>query len=986
MKPNNIIKLKIIGSVILILIMGYMSFSHLYYYLSGENPLSRKVGFKDVYSAVVDSDRNIYRIDQSKKRITKASSDGIVQFEIDLNQGNNRDNMWFTRVEAGEGDSIYVTRTTRYRDNQCLEEIIQYSANTPFPKERVLYTKQKSKPSEDIIELKYYDNYLYFIQAEDSEKGKKISVKKILKDASCQTIVPDLILPNEYCLNKITYNYSEEESHNFYFTSKKGEIYTFSYPSLDFTKVYQDNKSNPVFIQLSSDGKKIIFADEMDRSIRSLDLGIFQKEGLIGIGKTKELLSGMKFKELADDQHVSLITESMHLSSDKKNNEDITCSISDRVVSASENKVTGRIEARYKASYSFIKIIYWFFPAGTFVLLVYILFLSYKYIRRKIIRKQILLYISIISMTFILISSILVTQIQSILISEAGRQLEAKINIGVSQLNTDDLESINRTADYNGEAFNRLKKYIMTIQNDDLDKMTVSNKDIIRGANNLQADNDNGLFTSMKKLITGFLKPTISQNEYITNLYKVDMTDKENYVFNFCVMSDDRRSPFHPYFIPDINDKRSYEYAVDKDKIVFFENQKDANGEYIECLKRIKLKNHNGFGLYELEINKAYISKCIREFTLKLIIVILIVLILCIILIYLVTRRLLSPLDVLKEGVEKLDGKTFGDKLSIHTGDELEILSNSFNKMNSTLQEYIADIESTKNAYARFVPRQINKYLYDKGIVDIKLRDQNTIRMCVMISNIRSFYSLSKNMSAQESFDFINEYLKNIGPVIPKYHGFINEFLGCGVMALFPEDGQADNCLDAALKIQENVRKINLELTESRRPNFEICTAVHMCEKLIFGIVGFQSEVEDRLEAAAIDEGVVLVETLENAAAKLGASIIATESVIKNISDSNKYRYRYLGLFVFESVNEPVKIYDVYEADKEELRKLKEMTKEQFDLGVLKYQKMEFREAREIFIDIIGKNSRDEAAKIYFFLCDEYIKRVPRNWSEVINL
>lgn len=984
-----------IGSVILILIMGYMSFYHLYYYFSGENPFSRNVGLHDVYSAVMDSDRNIYRIDKSKKRITKTSPDGIVQFEIDLSQGNNKNNKWFTRVEVGENNTIYVTKTTRLGDNNYLEEIIQYSNDSLFPKGKVLYSISKSKQSEVIVEMKYKGetNSLYFIEVQNTDKDigknknrdKSISVKKILIGYPRPILVSNFILPEGYYLNKVTYDYSNENLHNFYFTSKKGEIYKYSNLTSNFAKVYQDDKSNPIFIQLSSDGKRLIFADELDRSIRSLDLVRFKKEGLISIGKTNNLLSETKFKELVNDQHVSLITESMHLFNDK-NREDITCSISDMVVSTSENKVIGRIEARYKTTYSFIKIIYWLYPTVTFVLLIYILVLSYKYIRRKIIRKQIFLYISIISMTFLLISSILVTQIQSILISEARRQLEAKINIGVSHLNTDDLESIDTTADYNGEAFNRLKKYILNIQNDNFDRMTVSDKDIIAGAKGLQSDDDNSLFTSIQKLITAYLKPTIPENQYITNLYKVDMEDKKNYVFNVWVTSDDSTSIFSPYFIPDKNDKKCYDYTVDKDEIVFFENQKDADGEYIQCLKRIKLKNNNGFGLYELYINKANISKCIWEFTLKLIIVIFIALILCSLVIYLVTRRLLSPLDVLKEGVEKLSGKTFGDKLSINTGDELEILSNSFNKMNSTLQEYITDIESTKNAYARFVPRQINKYLYNRGIVDIKLRDQNTIRMCVMISNIRSFYSLSKNMSAQGSFDFINDYLKKIGPVIPKYNGFINEFLGCGIMALFPKNDQADNCLDAALKMQENVRKINLELTASGKKNFEICTAVHMCEKLIFGIVGFQSEVEDRLEATAIDEGVVLTETLENAAAKLGASILATESVINNISSSNKYKYRYLGLFSFESVNEPVKIYDIYESDKEELRRLKEETQEKFDLGVSKYQHKEFKEARDIFINIIGKNNKDEASKIYFFLCDEYLKNMPHNWSEVIKL
>lgn len=79
--------------------------------------------------------------------------------------------------------------------------------------------------------------------------------------------------------------------------------------------------------------------------------------------------------------------------------------------------------------------------------------------------------------------------------------------------------------------------------------------------------------------------------------------------------------------------------------------------------------------------------------------------------------------------------------------------------------------------------------------------------MSVMFSGIRSFSSLSEIMSPQDNFKFINGYLSRISPVIRENGGFIDKYIGDGVMALFP--GSPEEALRAAVYVIDRVNEYN---------------------------------------------------------------------------------------------------------------------------------------------------------------------------------
>ena len=58
-----------------------------------------------------------------------------------------------------------------------------------------------------------------------------------------------------------------------------------------------------------------------------------------------------------------------------------------------------------------------------------------------------------------------------------------------------------------------------------------------------------------------------------------------------------------------------------------------------------------------------------------------------------VARRVVRPLETLRNGVERISGGDMNARLDLKTGDEIEVLAEEFNKMTENLQQAYAGLE-----------------------------------------------------------------------------------------------------------------------------------------------------------------------------------------------------------------------------------------------------------------------------------------------------
>jgi class 3 adenylate cyclase len=277
---------------------------------------------------------------------------------------------------------------------------------------------------------------------------------------------------------------------------------------------------------------------------------------------------------------------------------------------------------------------------------------------------------------------------------------------------------------------------------------------------------------------------------------------------------------------------------------------------------------------------------------------------------------------------------------------------------NSSLQALLEGQTEITNAYSRFVPRAIFQLLGKESITQVELGDQTQQEMTVMFSDIRSFTSLSEQMTPQENFKFINAYLSRVSPVIREHRGFIDKFIGDAIMALFP--GGVNDAIQAAIAMQQEVTRYNLHLEAQGHQPIRVGVGLHT-GSVMFGTVG---EVK-RMEGTVISDAVNLTSRLEKLTKLYGASIVVSEDTLFSLERPASYNFRFLDKVKVKGKTHSVSVFEIFDGDVEEKISLKLQTRTDFEKGLLHYHSQEFREAITYFNNVLALNPEDRATQVY---------------------
>jgi class 3 adenylate cyclase/CheY-like chemotaxis protein len=282
----------------------------------------------------------------------------------------------------------------------------------------------------------------------------------------------------------------------------------------------------------------------------------------------------------------------------------------------------------------------------------------------------------------------------------------------------------------------------------------------------------------------------------------------------------------------------------------------------------------------------------------------------------------------------------------------------------------------------RFIPKQFIELLGKKSIQEVNLGDQIFKKMTVLFADIRGWTTLCENMTPEENFHFINAYLKRVSPIIRKYNGFIDQYIGDGLMAIFP--GTVDEAVAAAVAMHKAVEEYNYNrelLKKSLRP-ISIGIGINTGD-IMLGIIGFR----DRMQGAVISDVVNLAARMEGLTRIYGSSITLNESTLSELDDPNQYNYRFMDLVLVKGTQEPVSIYEIFDSDPDDVIELKSETKPDFEKGILLYYEKNFAESRAHFHRVLQKNPQDKAAQIFLERCSGFLEKgVPKDWSGIADL
>lgn len=221
-----------------------------------------------------------------------------------------------------------------------------------------------------------------------------------------------------------------------------------------------------------------------------------------------------------------------------------------------------------------------------------------------------------------------------------------------------------------------------------------------------------------------------------------------------------------------------------------------------------------------------------------------------------------------------------------------------------TLQKrYEKELLHANEASARFVPDQLLQVLKKSNIAELSLNDCAQRHMTVLFADIRSFTSITEAMTPSESFHFLNNYLSLMGPIIREHGGFIDKYLGDGIMALF-ETGQ--EAVRAGMAMQKGLECFNQSLKAEGIDGIKVGIGINSGD-LVLGTIG----ENHRLQGTVIGDTVNLASRIESLTKTYQTPILIGSSTFVELSQKNKNRCRFVGKTMVKGKEQEVELYEV---------------------------------------------------------------------------
>lgn len=313
----------------------------------------------------------------------------------------------------------------------------------------------------------------------------------------------------------------------------------------------------------------------------------------------------------------------------------------------------------------------------------------------------------------------------------------------------------------------------------------------------------------------------------------------------------------------------------------------------------------------------------------------------------------------------------------------------------TTTNQRLADLNI---ANSRFVPNDFLQLLDKQSILDLQLGDQIAAKMTILFADIRDYTGLSEQMTPEENFKFINAYLGRVGPIIKKHGGFISQYFGDGVMALFKDHHQG--AVHASIEIQQTINRYNQTRLEKNKSPFRVGIGLNT-GGLMLGVIGDKS----RYDTSVISDAVNTASRMEGLTKIFGCMLIISETTKKellgdsleenlsfrkankeadSLKDSPSYAYRFLGKVKVKGKQQAINIYDFFDGDPATLRQLKLATKEHFEKALTYYFNKEFGKTSDLLKVVLDKFPQDQAAQYYFDKTLRFVTQgVDATWSGV---
>ena len=324
--------------------------------------------------------------------------------------------------------------------------------------------------------------------------------------------------------------------------------------------------------------------------------------------------------------------------------------------------------------------------------------------------------------------------------------------------------------------------------------------------------------------------------------------------------------------------------------------------------------------------------------------------------VFLIYAYLCMPVQRVEKITRRLsDGRVREESFEVGNSKQFKTIESALEKINYNYKEKENIAKQTDLEVEKFIPKEFLKFLGKTSITELELGNQVQKNATTFYCDISNLDKQNMTLTLEENFNFINSYLNVISPIIRKFDGFIEKYLGDGILAVFSRPENAMECSTAvcrAIEIKNHSQK--------SLPNINVRISIHTGE-IILGVVGEQQ----RKSPTIVSDVVNLANKMEEINLLMGTKVVFSRQTLNELPAKYQFAYRNIGSLTLEN-GERTSLYENLEVYPRRKREKLIRLKRNFEDGVRFFNEGAYLKAKSYFRDVLKYVSDDKASYIYY--------------------
>lgn len=301
-------------------------------------------------------------------------------------------------------------------------------------------------------------------------------------------------------------------------------------------------------------------------------------------------------------------------------------------------------------------------------------------------------------------------------------------------------------------------------------------------------------------------------------------------------------------------------------------------------------------------------------------------------------------------------------------------------ELNKNLEAKVAEktqeLQMLTDKFRLFVPKQFIERVEMKGTTFLESGYFHQEKFTILFSDIRSYTNISEKMTPQENFEFLNSYLQLMEPPIAHHHGFVDKFIGDGIMALFDQEASAEQALRAAIEMHHQLQGYNATREEQGETPISFGVGINTGQ-VVVGALGSPN----RLDSTVVGDPVNIASRLEQLTKKYRSRILISQHTYQELPEG-QFHTREIDTLRLKGKEIPILVYEVFDGDPPDVIEKKLSILGDYREGMEAYKQLDFIQASGAFIKCLETFPHDPVAVEYLKRSGYFQKHPPQVLDE----